>query len=250
MFSLWPAGTLEAGLLKKRGLKKSSSRSSYCCEWRNKVSDAYTAVIPQTSSNITRVTRLLIRGQLDQIEVNMLVDSGAEWSIIREDTLRKVAPSAIRTLIPESAERAASAMGQPLQLIGKRVLSVKLGKMIIHQLFRVTRDLTVECLLRADFLQQNKCVLDCGENTLAIKGCRVARWGKTMPETTAGCAKIASDTSRPTPTGHLAVKGEAHIDEMIRCVDVELTLAEKRKLRTMHYKARKVFGRAVSCPKA
>ncbi|KFD48863.1 hypothetical protein D918_07398 [Trichuris suis] len=133
----------------------------------------------------------------------MLVDSGADWSIIREDTYRKVVPCAIRTLIPESSERAATATRQAGN--GTSVCPI---------------------VAKIPLLSEGVGLRD----------------GETMPATAARCAQIASDTSRPTPTGHLTVKGEAHIGEMIRCVDVEPTLAQEGKLRAMLHKARKVFG--------
>ena len=64
--------------------------------------------------------------------------------------------------------RAISANGSPLDVIGETVADIILGDLTVNQKFVVVRNLTVECLLGADFLQAHGAVLDCCNHTLSI----------------------------------------------------------------------------------
>ena len=62
--------------------------------------------------------------------------------------------------------RAINANGSPLDVIGETVADIILGDLTVNQKFVVIRNLTVECLLGADFLQAHSAV--CCNHTLSI----------------------------------------------------------------------------------
>ena len=63
--------------------------------------------------------------------------------------------------------RAIRANGSPLNVVGETVADIVLGGVAVQQMFAVIRNLTIDCLLGADFLQVHDAVLDCN----VIKPC-------------------------------------------------------------------------------
>lgn len=60
------------------------------------------------------------------------------------------------------------ANGMPLDVIGRTKIVVSLGSFSSEEEFTVIRNLTVDCLLGADFLKDHGAVMDCGSSTLTI----------------------------------------------------------------------------------
>ena len=65
---------------------------------------------------------------------------------------------------------AVGANGLPLNVVGKVLLPVKLGDFQQNQEFVVARNLSVQCLLGADFLVQHQAIIDCKAGKLSLKG--------------------------------------------------------------------------------
>ena len=82
-----------------------------------------------------------------------------------------------------------AADGLPLEVVGKVEIPVALGDFRTNQDFTVVKNLSVECILGADFLVKHGAVIDCKESTLALGNdirCEVpitvAQSGKQTPE--------------------------------------------------------------------
>ena len=73
----------------------------------------------------------------------------------------------------ERKRQALSASGERLQAVGTDVLSVKLGTEVFQHPFIVVKDLPMEALLRADFLESNHCILDLANKECMFKDRRV-----------------------------------------------------------------------------
>ena len=56
----------------------------------------------------------------------------------------------------------------PLDVVGKAKMAVSLGSFSTEEEFMVIRNLTVDCLLGADFLKEHGAVMDCRTSTLSI----------------------------------------------------------------------------------
>ena len=63
---------------------------------------------------------------------------------------------------------AVGASGMPLDIVGKVKMAVSLGLFSTEEEFTVIRNLTVDCLLGADFLKEHGAVMDCRTSTLSI----------------------------------------------------------------------------------
>ena len=56
----------------------------------------------------------------------------------------------------------------PLDVVGRAKIAVSLGSFSTEEEFTVIRNLTVDCLLGADFLREHGAVMDCRHSTLSI----------------------------------------------------------------------------------
>lgn len=63
---------------------------------------------------------------------------------------------------------AVDANGMPLDVVGKVKIAVSLGSFSTEKDFTVIRNLTLDCLLGADFLKEHGTVMDCRTSTLSI----------------------------------------------------------------------------------
>ena len=118
--------------------------------------------IHQIHPDIVSVNSIFsVDGYLHDTHIKFLLDSGAAISVINYNVVRDTPITPIHT-------RAISANGSPLDVIGETVADIILGDLTVNQKFVVVRNLTVECLLGADFLQAHGAVLDCCNHTLSI----------------------------------------------------------------------------------
>ena len=60
------------------------------------------------------------------------------------------------------------ANGSPLDVVGQIMVTITLGNFIIDHQFVAVRNLTVDCLLGADFMKHHAAILDCDHNTLSL----------------------------------------------------------------------------------
>jgi len=80
--------------------------------------------------------------------VKFLLDSGAAISVVNYNVVKEVPISSVQT-------RAISADGSPLNVVGETVADIILGDVTVQQNFIVVRDLSVDCLLGADFFAES-----------------------------------------------------------------------------------------------
>ena len=105
-----------------------------------------------------------MEGTLENSATKFLLDSGAAVSVVRHDHLSlesrsKIDPDVLPTV---------GADGNSLDVLGQVTLPVSVGEFHTNHKFVVMKNLTVDCLLGADFLTKNKAVLDCHNNHLRI----------------------------------------------------------------------------------
>ena len=102
-----------------------------------------------------------VDGYIHDTRVKFVLDSGAAISVVNYNVVKNVPITPIHT-------RAISTNGSPLDVIGETVADIILGDLTMNQKFVVVRNITVECLLGADFLQMHGAVLNCGNHTLSF----------------------------------------------------------------------------------
>jgi len=92
---------------------------------------------------------------------NFLVDSGAAVSVVHYNLVRDMQ-------LADTPSGAVGANGSPLDVVGQTTVTIILGYFTIKHNFVVVRNLTVDCLLGADFMRNHAAILDCDRNTLSL----------------------------------------------------------------------------------
>jgi len=111
-------------------------------------------------------TALRVSGLFERKHVQFLLDSGAAVSVCCHD------------LLPN---------GILLDIQGQVTTNVAIGPFRATQEFVVVTDLTVYCLLGADFLLRHGAVLNCKARTLQIGGCIIPLFPKVDKEPSMVC---------------------------------------------------------------
>ena len=93
----------------------------------------------------------------------VLLDTGAAVSVVRYGFL----PQEYRQKLTKSPG-AVGANSVPLDVVGRAKIAVSLGPFTSEEEFTVIRNLTVDCLLGADFLKDHGAIMDCRSSTLSI----------------------------------------------------------------------------------
>ena len=104
-------------------------------------------------------------GVIGQKNAHILVDSGAAVSAVHKDLC---AGCLIKTGGPQT--ETVGANGMPLDVLGQTTLTVQLGDFQVEQDFLVVRDLSVDCLLGANFLTRHDALIDCGRMEMTLGG--------------------------------------------------------------------------------
>ena len=96
--------------------------------------------------------------------VECLLDSGAAVSVVRFSVLSDSDKGRIR----HSNVQVMGANGSPLDVMGVLSLKLRLGSFKDEHEFTVVRELTVECLFGADFMEKNDVLIDCKRRCLQL----------------------------------------------------------------------------------
>ena len=113
--------------------------------------------------NVNKV--LCTEGFANHSPTRFLLDSGAAVSVARLRSLSDEDHKAITN----TKSSAVSANGTPLDVKGQIKLMISIGSFICEHTFIVICDLTVDCLLGADFLKKHEAVIDCKNGTLLLE---------------------------------------------------------------------------------
>ena len=95
-----------------------------------------------------------VNGFIGDTPVNFLVDSGAAMSVVHYNLVKHLH-------CMDTTRYAVGANGNPLDVVGQTTATITLSNFTVNHNFIVVRNLTVDCLLGADFMQHHAAILDC-----------------------------------------------------------------------------------------
>ena len=110
-------------------------------------------------------TIVRVDGLLDQDKAQFVLDSGTALSVVRYDTVNPAYRQHIQT---DGICAAVGANGLLLDVIGRVKLPVRLREFRWDQEFTVVKNLTVACLLGADFLIRHGAIVNCKSGRLSL----------------------------------------------------------------------------------
>ena len=105
----------------------------------------------QSTNGINAI--LYVDGHVGKVPTKILLDTGAAVSVARYDFLQEE----YHQKLVESTG-AVGASGMPLDVVGKVKMAVSLGLFSTEEEFTVICNLTLDCLLGADFLKEHGAV--------------------------------------------------------------------------------------------
>ena len=129
----------------------------------------------QPSVNVSPVTGgYRLSGSINGTNLNLLLDTGAAVTLLRDDIWRKITPQP-PSLEPWTGATLVSAGGMPLTVHGCVLVDLDLGGREFKTSMVVVSPLTSEAILGIDFLQGQQAVIDLGHGRLCLKesGCEI-----------------------------------------------------------------------------
>jgi hypothetical protein len=113
-----------------------------------------------------------VSASLNYVNVRLLVDSGASFSCVAENTFKHIVAHSknarFKLVKVRSNLRLLSATGSSLQIIGEVTLAMRLQNHAIQQKFFVVRNLHHSGVLGMDMLQACNAVIDLGDKSLRL----------------------------------------------------------------------------------
>ena len=110
-----------------------------------------------------------MKGSISGHEINTLVDTGFEVTLIWEDVWIQIHANTLVTLQPV-LHSVVAASGEKLKLAGETNVKVIIGGVSGYHLVLVAQQLTQEYLLGTDFLSQYGCVVDLRRHVIIAGG--------------------------------------------------------------------------------
>ena len=107
------------------------------------------------------LTTLYMDGLIGELPIKFLLDSGATMSVVRYDFKANHQITRATTLV-------VGTNGTSLDVIGHTILVVSLGIFTTQQKFTVVRQLTLDCLLGANFLMNHHTIIDYCSKILTV----------------------------------------------------------------------------------
>ena len=141
---------------------------------------------------------IFIKGYINDLEFNFLVDSGATLSLLSKDAFNRIHGNDSTDMLHEVNAPVLQANSDPLNTHGQLKTPFKI-KDVIYNTMTIVTDLSVDAILGLDFLMENKCVIDMTAMELRIDGTAIP----LIKRGYIGCYRIAT-----TETVHVPPRSE------------------------------------------
>ena len=109
---------------------------------------------------------LVVDGYVGDRLTHMLIDTGSDVSIIREDVWKSISKD--DHLHSTSGQPVTVANGGELHVLGQAKVILQVGDMRDDFTCLIARELTQECILGSDFLLKHHCIIDLSQQTLRL----------------------------------------------------------------------------------
>ena len=133
----------------------------------------------ETRENLSRMhASLIVIGQLNEIPVRCLLDTGSAISLVSTATYNRI-PKSVRPELASVREKFTGVNGGSLQVHGRMNGVMVFGHTQIHQELLVA-ETDVEVLLGMNFLQDHSCHLDLPRGILNLGEERLSCWNEDV----------------------------------------------------------------------
>ena len=153
---------------------------------------------------------MVVKGAVNNIPTDMLVDTGSAITLLRQDVWSQAASPKLED--PE--RRVITANGEDLHILGQANVCISVGSVTVNYPVLVTSNLTQPCLLGADFLNEQQCLVDLYGRVLKIGKDEVPLLSTADSSTSVICHLAARET--------LTIPGEHQIQLPVYSLDKSL----------------------------
>ena len=153
---------------------------------------------------------MVVKGAVNNIPTDMLVDTGSAITLLRQDVWSQAASPKLED--PE--RRVITANGEDLHILGQANVCISVGSVTVNYPVLVTSNLTQPCLLGADFLNEQQCLVDLYGRVLKIGKDEVPLLSTADSLTSVICHLAARET--------LTIPGEHQIQLPVYSLDKSL----------------------------
>ncbi len=117
----------------------------------------------------TNNSSLVIDGLVEDRPTTMLIDSGSAVTILRADVWKAASTKSSNQLDPPGSP-VVVANGEDLSVLGRATVSLQVAGVKVEYPCLVASQLTQECIIGADFLLKNRCIIDLNNRTIHAGG--------------------------------------------------------------------------------
>ena len=145
-------------------------------------------------------------GAVNDVQLSMLLDTGAAVTLLREDTWARIAAKKPQELKPWSMLKLGSSGGAPLTIHDSARVELELEEEKFATEIVVVNPLTIEAILGLDFLSQHRASIDLVDKKLHLAECSLS---PREPESATGCTRRvrAEKTTEIPPCSMMEVIG-------------------------------------------
>ena len=179
-------------------------------------------------------------GKVDGVDTSFLLDTGAAYTLIRNDGWERIAAENSRDLEQWTGQRIVGANGSPLRVHGTTRVNLSLAGEDTSARLLVVSPLNTEAILGMDFLKEHRATIDLGNEELHLGGRGCAIPLQNLAVSTVGAVGINTVEEKNQPCGGMVMAGAGADDDDTPGMEVRSLRTKKpRKRRSpgKHFKA-------------
>ena len=120
----------------------------------------------QSYRNTAVNPNVIVKGLVENVETDMLIDTGSAVTIIQTYLGSHTACS--KTKLKPATFPVVTANGKQLDICGEAALQIRIGESTSQQNVLIAKDVTQKCVLGTDFLPKENCIINLDENLVTV----------------------------------------------------------------------------------